>query len=223
MNTLTGACPACPDTFLLAEASQLPQTISPVPDYPYTIRKTVLRSIWLLLAVKPLFLPWMEEEMIPTLYAAAFCISKGDRCVSFALHLFTLGLTALIHLIFTRGMYLLDLPSLLFGLCLAHLYMQAKKWLQDARWTLMPSEKTGGMTLCLAHAPLSNIRCFHVGVTVPFSSGLLRARFPFILQLLMKILSKCNHVDPHKFTTNTHDAVFVTDFWAQSKPSFLTS
>ena len=27
--------------------------------------------------------------MIPTLYAAAFCISKGDKCVSFTLHLFT--------------------------------------------------------------------------------------------------------------------------------------
>lgn len=61
-NILAGACPACTGKFLLAEASWLPQAISLVPDCPYTIRKMVLRSIWLLLAVSPLFLPQMEEE-----------------------------------------------------------------------------------------------------------------------------------------------------------------
>lgn len=39
----------------------------------------------------------------------------------------------------------------------------------------------------------------------------------------MKILNKHNGVDPHKFTTNTNDAVFVIDLQAQSKQSFLTS
>lgn len=75
--------------FCLQRLHHFPRPSPLVPGYPYTVRKTVLRPIWRLLAVKWLFLPWMEEEMTPTLYVAAFCIAKGDQCVSFTLHLFT--------------------------------------------------------------------------------------------------------------------------------------
>lgn len=61
-NILAGACPACTDKLLLAEASWLPQAISLVPDCPYTVRKIVLSSTWLLLAGNPLFLLQMEED-----------------------------------------------------------------------------------------------------------------------------------------------------------------
>lgn len=85
-NILAGACPACTDKFLLAETSWLPQAISLVPDCPYMIRKMVLRSIWLLLAVNPLFLPQMEEEDSHSMLQVFF-ITKGDQCASFNLQL----------------------------------------------------------------------------------------------------------------------------------------
>lgn len=91
---LAGACPACTDKLLLAEASWLPQAISLIPDCPNTIRKMVLRSIWLLLAGNPLFLQQMEEEGDSHSMLQGFFITKGDKCASFNLQL-SLGLGSL--------------------------------------------------------------------------------------------------------------------------------
>lgn len=82
MNILTGACLARPDKSLLADTSQLPQAISPGTWLSIYRQKDGPQGYLTPPAVKPSFLPRMEEEMVPTLYAAAFCISKGDQCVS---------------------------------------------------------------------------------------------------------------------------------------------
>lgn len=167
-------------------------------DYPYTIRKTVLRSIWLIPAVKPLFLPRVEEEMIPILYAAAFCIAKGDQCISFTLHLFTRPNNP-----DSFNLYPWDIPArspitaLWTSFCTFVCAMQRSG--HKMQGGVLPVMRRGEVWLCVL-------------LIQPWVTSAV-----FILRLLMKILNKRNRVDPHKLTTNTNDAVCLTDCRAWSK------
>lgn len=211
--------------FCLQRLHSFPRTSPLIPDYPYTIRKTVLRSVWWLLDVKPFFLPWMEE-MIPTLCAAAFRISKSDQCVSFTLQLFTRPNSPN-----SLNLYLWDVPArspitalhTFFSTSVCAMQRSGHKMQGGARRQgPLVRRREGWLCVLLIH-PWVTSTVFTLAWPCPSAQALLWARFPFILQLLMKILNKRNCVDPHKFTTNTNDAVFVTDLRAQSKQSFLTS
>jgi len=209
--------------FCLQRLHSFPSPSPLVPDYPYTIRKRVLSSAWLLLAVKPLFLPWMEEEMIPTLCAAAFCISKGDQRVSFTVRLFARPNSPN-----SLNLYPWDTPARspvtarrASPSTSVHVARRSgHKVLGGASPLVRRGE---GWPCALLVHPWVTAAVFTLAWLCPSAQALLRARFPFVLQLLMKTLNKRNRGYSHEFTTNTNDAVFVTDLRAWPKEPFLTS
>lgn len=209
--------------FCLQRLRGFPRPSPLIPGYPRTVRKTVLRSSWQLLAVKRLSLPWMEEEVIPTLCAAAFGTAKGDQRVSFTLHLFTRP-NSFNSRNFYPGAVPARAPTTALGTFFSISVCAVQRSGHEMRDGASPLVRRAEGWLCvLPVGPWVTSAVSTLAWPCPSAQALLRARFPFALQSLMKILNKRDHVDPRKFTTNTNVAVFVTDLRARSRPSLFTS
>lgn len=151
------------------------------------------------------------------LCATGFFITKGEQCASFNLQL-SLGL-GLLYL------YPWDIPTASPITALQMSFSPSVGAVRSGAYKIPggASPTVRRIILCPAHPSLSNIHCFHVGMTVSFSLGAVLSMLSIFLPGTNENTEQLQWCWPRKFTTNINDAVFVIDLQEQSKQAFLDS